>query len=54
MRIYEIYSQESFVESILPYFSFQMAQNKQKQRIIKELNTIDPDRVVFSPVENLI
>jgi hypothetical protein len=31
-----------------------MALNKQKEKIMKELKSIDPNRVVFSPVDNLI
>jgi predicted phosphoadenosine phosphosulfate sulfurtransferase len=31
-----------------------MALNKKKEKIMKELKSIDPNRVVFSPVDNLI
>lgn len=42
-----------FVEAILPYFSFQMNLDKQQEKIIKEMKNMDPDRVIFAPIENI-
>lgn len=42
-----------FVEAILPYFSFQISLEKQQEKIIKEMKNMDPDRVIFAPIENI-
>jgi len=39
-----------FVEAILPYYSFQMNLKKQQDKLLKELNSIDKNRVVFAPI----
>lgn len=52
-RIFDIYSSEVFVEAILAYFSIQINIKKQVEKLLKELKNIDPERLVFMPIENL-
>lgn len=52
-KIFDIYSQETFVEAVLPYYSVQIALKKQVDKLIKELRNLDPERVVFVPMENI-
>ena len=53
-KIFEIYSQEVFIEAVFPYFSTQMNHNKQQEKIMKELKCIEPSRAVYVPIENLL
>lgn len=53
-RILEVYSDEAFTEAVFPYFSTQMNLKKTQEKITKELRSIEPDRAVFVPIENLM
>jgi serine/threonine protein kinase len=53
-KVYEIYSHEQFIEALLTYYSQKINILKKVNKIKLNLKEIDPKRVVFVPLENLL